>query len=118
MASYWTTHKHEIIVWSIVGVIMLIFLFWYLHPKAVPYVMPPTPVIRPQSDPIIDNVELAPLPRVLLHAPISSSMLQLPLYENRDRDLWVPDYVELEEQGGYFYPKGLRMTRDVAENDN
>jgi len=117
--AYWIDHKHEIIAWIIVGLLLVIFLFWcFLSKAAIIGRLPPVPAIAPQTYSGIDDVELAPLPRAFVRMPSSSRMLQLPLYEDRDRDLRVPDSMQLEKRNGYFYPKGLKRLVDVTGDEN
>ncbi|KAF2628967.1 hypothetical protein BU25DRAFT_490108 [Macroventuria anomochaeta] len=71
MATYWTDHKHEIIVWSIVGVLLLVFLFWCFHSKPIINIQPETPALRPQQHPARDDIELASPPRAFLPAPFN-----------------------------------------------
>lgn len=106
MTAYWTGHEQEIIVWSIVGIFLLLYLIWCFRSKAAVNIQPLTPPLLPQPYPAIYNFEFAPLPRVFL---------PLPLYEERERDLWLPDHTELVRRDGFHYPKGLSETGRAVE---
>jgi hypothetical protein len=82
---------------------MLVFIWCSLHPKTTVVSQPSIPAIPPQVHLAIDDVELTPLPQALFSTPTPYRMLQLPLYENRDYDRWLPNDVELEKRDGYYY---------------
>lgn len=110
MTAYWRDHKFEIIAWAIVGVLLSIFLAWCCFSKPRIHVRPATPVLQPHRCPDDHDVELAPLPRAFVPAP---------LYENYERDIWVPDNAELEERAdGYCYPKRLEEVRHMVGNNS
>lgn len=109
MTAYWADHYRETIVWSIVGLLLLIFVAWCFRPKiAITDRLPQAPAIVPQMHPNIDDVGLAPLPPALLRDSSSCGMLPLPRYEERGRDVLVTDHIQLEMRDGYSYPKDLR----------
>ena len=109
MTAYWTEHKLEIIVWSIVGILFLIFLFWCFYPQPTINARPATPVLHPHTHPAVVDIELVPLPR---------AFLPVPLYENHERDLWVPNNAELEKRAdGHYYPKWLGEIRHLVSDN-
>ncbi|KAF3041928.1 hypothetical protein E8E12_007676 [Didymella heteroderae] len=109
MAAYWKNHRLEIISWVIVGVLLIMFLAWCWYPQPKIHVQPATPVLRPRRYPDDHDVELAPLPR---------AFVPLPLYENHERDVWVPDYIDLEKHAdGYHYPRHLDKMRIAGHDD-
>lgn len=76
---------------------MLVFLAWVCSSKPKIHIRPATPVLRPSRYREDRVVELSPLPRAFMPAP---------LYENHKCDAWVPNNMELEKYAdGYFYPK-------------
>ena len=117
MTAYWIVHKHVIISWTIVGVMLLVFLIWCFHPKFSSQRPSSTLTIPSQVQPDVESIELTSLPRAFLRTPSPSSMLQLPLYEDHGRDPWVSDRMELEKRDGYFYPKGLAEMRSLIDTN-
>jgi len=109
MTTYWRDHRFEIIAWVIVGVLLLVFLARCCYPGRKIHIQPTTPILRSHRHPDDHDVELAPLPRAFVPAP---------LYESHERDVWMPDYTALEKHAdGYHYPKHLETVR-VADCDN
>lgn len=109
MTTYWRDHRFEIIAWIIVGVLLVVFLAWCCYPERKIHVQPAAPVIQPRRYPNDHDVELAPLPRAFVPAP---------LYENHERDLWVLDCTDLEKRvDGYHYPKHLEQVRIMGRGD-
>lgn len=97
MTTFFASHKNEIIVWSIVGVFLFIFLLccFLPHPSVSHAVVTPT-VHRPMR-PVGVSIELVPRPRAFIPAP---------LYQEHHHDLALPDDVVLEKHSdGYLYLK-------------
>jgi hypothetical protein len=108
MTTYWRNHRFEIIAWVIVGVLLVVFLAWRCWPKSRVRTQPATPVLRPLRYPDDHDVELAPLPRAFIPAP---------LYENYERDVWVQNDAVLEKRAdGYYYPKHSKEVRANASS--
>ena len=100
MTSYWTGHKPEIIVWTVVGVWLLLFFVWSFWPRPIRDPQIVTPSIRPRVYSVMDDIELSPPPRAFVPAP---------LYEQHERDVWLPNNLELEKRDdGYYYPSAWR----------
>lgn len=103
MSQYWRYHKFEIIAWVVLGVLLIASLAWCCCPKPQPHVQPATPVLGPRRYPNDHDVELAPLPR---------AFVPVPLYENHERDIRIPDYTNLDKRAdGYHYPRHLEEIR-------
>lgn len=99
MTAHWSDLEPMIIVWSVVGVFVLVFGVCCLLPRRSIGITTEAPVVHPPTNPPAMNIELGPLPRAFIPAP---------LYEDRHRDLWLPDSAELEKHDdGYYYPKNL-----------
>lgn len=111
MTAYWINHRYEIIAWVVVGVLLVVFFVWcYYHPKPMTHVQPAAPVLRPRRYPDDHDVELAPLPR---------AFVPVPLYEDHERDRWMPDHIDLEKRAdGYHYPKHLEGVRVAGRDSN
>ena len=110
MTTYWRDHRFEIIAWVVVGVLLLVFLAWCYVPGRKIQIQPTNPILRTHRYPNDHDVELAPLPRAFVPAP---------LYENHERDLWMPDYTDLEKRAdGYHYPKHLETVRFAGRNSS
>lgn len=106
--SYWANHKPEIIIWALVGLILLLLLVWCFHKPTPVCAQPAAPALYPRLHHAIADIELAPLPRVFVPAP---------LYEYHERGLWLPSDTELEKRvDGYLYPKHLGEARHEASD--
>lgn len=110
MTVYWRNHRFEIIAWVVVGVLLVVFFAWCYCPKPITHVPPAAPVLRPRRYPDDQDVELAPLPR---------AFVPVPLYEDHEHDIWMPDHVDLEKRAdGYHYPKHLEEVRVAGRGGN
>jgi hypothetical protein len=97
MTAYSIKHKPEIIIWTLAGFVLMMFFAWCFWPRT----FIDTRIVAPPSQTRMylaeDDIELAPLPR---------AFHPLPLYEERERDVWLPNDLELKKHDdGYYYPR-------------
>jgi|SRR5690242_11597328 len=95
--SYWDNHKVEVVTWAVVGLALLGIVIWCFYMPLPTNVRPTLLAWHHDVNPNITDIELAPLPRAFIPAP---------LYDHHERGLRISSDTELEKRtDGYYYPK-------------
>jgi hypothetical protein len=110
MTTCWRDHGFVIIAWVVVGVLLMVFLAWCYVSGCKIQIQLTTLILRPRRYPNDHDVELAALPYAFVPEP---------LYENHERDVWMPDYTDLEKHAdGYHYPKHLETVKYTGRDSS